>query len=124
MAATSGRTFYDKQIRLLEAHDVDTLVNEQYHDDASLVSFDATLSGRDALRKHFHEYLRNLGSLEVLSTDRFTETDDAIFFEATVRTDHGIARVYDVFMLRGERATHHFTGVISLTSLEDAGGAA
>lgn len=124
MTATSGRTFYDKQIRLLEAHDVDTLVNEQYHDDASLISFDVTRTGRDALRDHFHEYLRNLGSLKVLSTDRFTETDDAIFFEATVRTDHGIARVYDVFMMRDARVSHHFTGVISITPLEEAEGAA
>ena len=110
---TPGRAFYERQIALLEAGDVDG-VAAQYHDDAALVGFDVTVRGREAIREHMRGYLAHLGTLELRSTDRFTEIEDAIFFEATIRTDLGIARVYDVFILREGRATHQFTGLISV----------
>ncbi len=113
MSQTPGRKFYDRQIELLEAGDVEELVRSQYHEDAVLVGFDVMMRGHEELLRHFREYLQNLGSLRVLSTDKFTETEDSIFFEATARTDHGVARVYDVFMLDGGKITHHFTGVLS-----------
>lgn len=114
------RAFYDRRVALLEAGDVETIVTEQYAEDAVLVSFDVTRRGRDELRSHFQDYLVHLGGLELLSTDKYTETDDAIFFEATVRTGHGVARVYDVFILGDGRATQHFTGLLSFTP-SDAG---
>jgi hypothetical protein len=53
-----------------------------------------------------------LGGIELKSTDKYTETDDTIFFEATVVTGaFGEAKVYDAFVLRDGKATHHFTGV-------------
>lgn len=112
---TKLRDFYDRQVALLEAGDVETIVTEQYAEDAVLAGFDVTVRGRDALRKHFEGYLAHLGGLKLLSTDKYTETDDSIFFEATVRTGLGEARVYDVFVLRDGKATHHFTGLISVT---------
>ncbi len=115
------RAFYDRQVALLEAGDVETIVTEQYTQDAVLVSFDVTRRGRDELRSHFQDYLAHLGGLELLSTDNYTETDDAIFFEATVRTGHGVARVYDVFILHDGQASQHFTGLLSFTP-SDAGG--
>ena len=113
MSQTPGRKFYDRQVELLEAGNVEELVRSQYHSDAVLVSFDVTRRGQDELLPHFREYLQHLGSMKVLSTDKFTETEDSIFFEATARTDHGTARVYDVFILDGGKATHHFTGLLS-----------
>lgn len=114
MAATPGRAFYERQIALLEAGDVEGLMG-QYHEDATLVTFEATVAGLPALREYFRGYLARLGSLRLKSTDRFAETADSILFEATVVTDLGEARVYDVFVLREGRATHHFAGVIALT---------
>jgi hypothetical protein len=52
-----------------------------------------------------------LGKIEVLSLDQFVETDDTIFFEATVRTAAGHAKVYAAFVLRDGKATRHFTGL-------------
>ncbi len=46
-------------------------------------------------------------------TDKFIETEDTIFFEATITGDLSEAQVYDVFMLRDGKATHHFSGIIS-----------
>ncbi len=113
MERTPGRAFYDRQIALLEAGDIDGVTN-QYHDDAVIVGFDFTVRGRDAIREHMRGYLERLAMLKLQSTDRFTETEDAIFFEATMLTGLGVARVYDVFMLREGRATHQFTGLISV----------
>ena len=113
----AGRDFYDEQIRLLEEKNIDGIV-DHYHPEATLVGFDVTVKGRDALREHFIGYLDHLGSLKLISTDKFTETDDSIFFEATVETNLGVAKVSDVFVLDDGRATHHFTGVISVSPKE------
>ena len=108
-----GRQFYDEQIALLQAAKTDELIDRHYHDDAVLVSFDGVIRGRSALKKFIREYRANLGDFEVISLDRFVETEGAIFFEATVRTKWGDARVYDAFALHDGKATHHFAGKIT-----------
>ena len=113
MERTPGRTFYERQIAALEAHDLDALL-AQYHPDATMVGFDFTVKGHAAIKKHFEGYLERLGTLKLQSTDKFSELEDAIFFEATITSDLGEARVYDVFMLRDGKATHHFSGLNSL----------
>jgi hypothetical protein len=110
---TPGWAFYRRQIAILEAHDLNTLLT-QYHPDATIIGFDVIVQGHAAIRKHFEGYLERLGSLKLKSTDRFTETVDSIFFEATIASQLGEARVYDVFLLQNGKATHHFTGLISV----------
>jgi ketosteroid isomerase-like protein len=105
------RRFYEAQIRYLQAGDVDGLIDNQYTDDATLVSFDNQITGNAALKEYFRGYLQMLGTLEVLSTDKFVETDESVFFQATVRSSLGEARVYDAWVLRDGKISHHFTGV-------------
>ncbi len=116
MELTPGKAFYQRQIAALEAHDMERLMT-QYHPDATIVGFDFIVEGQTAIRKHLAGYLEHLGTLKLLSTDKFTETRDAIFFEATITSNLGEARVYDVFLLRAGKATHHFTGIISVQPL-------
>ncbi len=111
---TVGQDFYQQQVAALEAQDVDALV-AQYHEDAVMVGFDFTARGHAAIREHLTGYLAKLGSLKLVSTDRFAETEDSIFFEATVHTPLAEAKVYDVFLLRDGRATHQWTGVVSVS---------
>lgn len=112
MAQTFGEKFYDEQIAYLLAKNVDELIDNHYSEDAEIIGFDFNYRGRDALKAHFHRYLEMLGGIQVKSTDKFTETADALFFEATVITGaFGEAHVYDAFVLRDGKATHHFTGV-------------
>jgi hypothetical protein len=92
----------------------------QYHDDATLVTFETAVRGRAALRDYFVGYLARLGSLRLVSTEKFAATEDALFFGATAATDHGVARVYDAFALRDGKATHHFAGVLAFTPHEPA----
>lgn len=109
--ATPGRAFYDRQVAYLADQNIEELVMNQYHPDAVLVSFDTTVRGHAALKQHFTNYLGYLGKIKLLSTDKFAEIEDAIFFEATVETNLGIAVVYDVFTFKDGKAYHHFTGV-------------
>jgi SnoaL-like domain len=110
---SDGRRFYDRQLGYLHAGDVDGLIRNQYREDASLISPDRVITGADALRSYFRGYLEALGPFTVDALDVFSETADAILFEATVTTQNvGRARVYDAFSLRDGKIQHHFTGVI------------
>jgi hypothetical protein len=111
MSETEKRQLYDAQLRYLQAGDVDGLIDNQYTDDALLVSFDNQIRGNAALKEYFRGYLQVLGTIEVLSTDRFVETDDTVFFEATMKTNLGRARVFDAWVLRDGIISYHFTGV-------------
>lgn len=110
--ATPGRELYDRQIQFLISKDVDGLIDTNYTPDAELISFQNVVKGRDALKEYFRGYVQMLGDLVVESTDKFVETADAVFFEATVRSALGRVRVYDAFVLREGRISHHFTGVM------------
>ena len=110
---TPGGRFYEQQVGYLEAGDIDGLMS-QYGDDAVLVGLEYVVRGRDAIREHLTGYLARLGKLRLKSTDKFVETEDSIFFEATIVTSIGEAHVYDVFMLRDGKTTHQFTGVIAV----------
>jgi hypothetical protein len=89
---TPGRRFYDEQIALLRQDSTDELVDRHYRHDAVLIAFAKVVQGHAALKEHFRAYLKMLGTVEVLSLDQFVETDDTIFFEATVRTAMGKSR--------------------------------
>jgi hypothetical protein len=109
------RAFYERQFALLAEKDHVRLVDEQYHPDAKLININLphVIEGADALKDHFRDYLVQNGFIKLIMTDKYIETDDSFMFEATVETASGIARVYDVFMMRDGRATHHFSGLIS-----------
>lgn len=109
--ASAKREFYDEQIKILQAHDVDRLIDTHYTDDAELVSFDNIIKGNAALKEYFTGYVKMLGTIDVLSTDHFQETDDAIFFDATVKSDLGTVKVYDAWVIRDGKISHHFTGI-------------
>jgi hypothetical protein len=109
------RALYDRQIVFLEAKDVDGLIDNNYNVDAVLMNFDFEVRGNTALKKHFTGYLAHLGYIKLISTDRYIENEDSIFFEATVETAGGVARVYDVFVLANGKIAKHFTGLLGFT---------
>jgi hypothetical protein len=106
-----AREFYKEQLDYLFAKDVDGLIDNHYNEDAILIGFDFVVKGRDALKAHFRTYLQTLGHLEVQSTNKFRETEDCIFFEASVISDLGHAEVYDALVLQSGKISYHFTGV-------------
>jgi len=112
MERTPGQAFYSRHLAFLEAGDLDGLVT-QYSRDATIVGFDFTVEGHEAIRTFFENYFARLGFFKLKATDKFKEIEDAIFFEATITSRLGEARVYDVFLLRNGKATHQFAGVMS-----------
>ena len=108
---SAKRDFYEEQVRLIQEHAVERLIDEHYTDDAELVSFNVVVKGKSALKEYFSNYVAALGTLEVVSTDHFVETEDTIFFDATVNTDLGHARVFDAWVLRDGKIAHHFSGL-------------
>lgn len=107
----AAREFYESQLRYLGDMDVDGLIDNQYNDDAVLISFQGTVVGADALKTHFGGYLEMLGKITVNETTSFAFTDDTIFFEAKVSTKMGDATVYDAWVMRDGKIAYHFTGV-------------
>jgi ketosteroid isomerase-like protein len=112
---TPGEAFFKRQVAFLEAKDAQGLVTTQYAQDAELVSFDFIVKGQPALLEHFTSYIEGLGEFKHLSTEKFTETEDTVFFEATIQVKKGKARVYNAFVLKGGKAIHHFTGLLGFT---------
>jgi hypothetical protein len=108
---TPGQKFYEEQLAYLASGDTDALVDDHYAPDGAIISFDFVRRGTTELKQHFHSYMAMLGYIKLVSTDKFTETEDSVFFEATVETKLGVAKVYDVFVLKDGKATHHFTGL-------------
>ena len=121
MAISRGRRFYEEQIAYISRKDVDGLVEAHYQDNAVLIGFDVTVKGRPALKEYLQDYVRRLGNFRLKSTDRFSETEDAIFFAATVVSNLGEAKVYDAMVLRDGKISHHFTGVISREAAPSSG---
>jgi hypothetical protein len=119
MSTTPGRAFYDRQIDSLARQDIDGLINNQYHPDAVMVGYDFVRRGHAELREYFKSYLGQLGKIKLLSTDMFAEIEDAIFFEATVETNLGVAQVYNVFTFKDGKAIRHFTGLKSVKPKEN-----
>ena len=109
-----GKQFYDEQIDYLARKDVDGLIENHYCPDAELVAFDFVVKGTAPLKKHFRGYLDKLGKIDLKSTDQFRETNDSIFFEATVETRLGTVVVYDAMFLKDGKIFRHYTGVKSM----------
>lgn len=108
---TTGRKFYNEQIAFLEANDIDGLISNHYNKDAAMIGLDFTVNGHEALRQLFQDYLRRLGHFRLKETTRFNETEDAIFFEATITGDQGDVRIYDAMVIKDGKISLHFTGV-------------
>jgi hypothetical protein len=114
---TPGKQFYERQLQFLQNLDIEGLVNNQYAEDGELIGFGFHWKGRDQIYNHFVNYMKTLGHITLDSTDKWTETADAIFFEATMTTNLGTARVYDAFVFASDgKASHHFTGILGLVA--------
>jgi ketosteroid isomerase-like protein len=91
------------------------MVDRDYTEDAVLVTFfngfdtppPLTIKGREGIKKFFHEYMNTIGTIDV-KTLGFTETEDAIFFQATFTCNLGLATVGDAWYMRNGQIAYHF----------------
>ena len=104
--------WYLRHVQFFKDKDVDGLLASDYTDDARLMSYDFDLQGKDQLKFAFTQYLDTIGDFTLDSTEQFHMTPTAVILEATLTTEKaGIRRVWDVFLLRDGKISHHFTGL-------------
>lgn len=104
--------FYKRHLGFFYAKDVDGLVANDYTEDAVLSAPDFTVQGHAALKQIFSGYVEMIGDIRLKSTDKFTETANAVQLEATLQTSRaGERKVYDIFVMRDGKISQHFTGV-------------
>lgn len=109
---TPGWRFYKKHIQFFLDKDVDGLLASDYTEDAEVMAGEFAVKGRAALHDLFTGYLDMIGDFTLRSTDKFCESDDAIILEAILDTEKtGERKVYDAFVMRDGKISHHFTGV-------------
>ena len=110
------RDVFDRQVRLMEAGDLDGLLG-QYHEDALLLRFDRAVRGRAALRDYYAAYLsQRPRMLELL---QYADADDVISYQALLELGGEERRTHGAIVLRGERIARQVTGLFPAA----AGGA-
>lgn len=112
-----GKEFYKEQLRLMSAGDIDEFLDEHYHPDAVMVTFDGIRRGREELKQYYVDTLKLMGKITSLKTEYFAETEDVIIFKAVI-TSEGRGTVHadnGLYIKEGKIYRH-----IALTLLPDA----
>jgi hypothetical protein len=115
--ATFGRQFFDEHMAYIYAGDLDGMIDDQYDEDAVLISpFDILdtppphiIRGREALKVFFHRYVSWQGSIKVESLYDFAETEDAISFQAVFTSNTGKWVVGDAWYMKEKKIAYHFS---------------
>jgi hypothetical protein len=82
-----GREFFKDQLAYLANKDVEGLLENQYHKDAVMITFDSIRRGHEELRRGFENTLVSMGKITQLQVNYFAETEDTIIFKATITDD-------------------------------------
>lgn len=117
MSTTPGRKFFDEHMVYIGNNDVDGMIDDQYTDDAVLISpFDILdtppphiVRGNKALKEFFHTYLDWQGGIDVESLYNFAETDDSITFHAIFTSKTGRLVVSDAWHMRDGKIDRHYS---------------
>lgn len=92
--------------------DLDAVVG-LYADGATLLSFEWTAQGRDAIRQRFADFFEFHGAVSEVETRYQTATDDAVFALYAVTGERGTFQIMNAFELDGDRCTRHFSNEVS-----------
>ena len=111
---TPMKHFYEEHVGYLDARDHVGLVMNHYCEDAMVMSTEYIVIGHEALLRHFAKYAGLMAHLDVVTTDKWIESESTFAFEATARTQWGLTKVHDAFALRDGKIYRHFTGSIPL----------
>jgi hypothetical protein len=115
--ATPGKKFFDEHMAFIGAKDVVGMIDNEYTDDAVLISpFDIldtppphTVVGSQALKDFFEKYLAWQGEINVESLYNFVELEDSICFHAIFTSHTGRWVVGDMWHLDGGKIDRHYS---------------
>ena len=107
----SPSDFLSKHADAVAASDLDAVV-KLYADSATLLSFDWTADGRDAVRQRFADFFEFHGEISNVEIAYQTATDDAAFALYAVTGERGTFRIMNAFDLDGDACTRHFSNEV------------
>jgi predicted SnoaL-like aldol condensation-catalyzing enzyme len=116
-AETPGKKFFDEHMKYIMAGDVDGMIDNQYAEDAILISpFDILdtqpphiVKGRQALKDFFNKYLPWQGEINVESLYDFAELPDSIVFHAIFTSHTGRWVVGDFWHMKDGLIDRHYS---------------
>ena len=103
--------FLTRHASAVASADLDA-VADLYADDASLLSFDWTADGKDAVRQRFADFFDFHGDITDVEVRYQTTTDGAAYALYAVTGDRGTFRIMNAFELDGDRCTRHFSNEV------------
>lgn len=108
-----AREVLDRQIRLLEAGDLDGLLG-LYHEDAVVLRLSGVRRGREEVRAFLEGLLAQRP--RVLELLEVAEAEDAVLFHALMELGGTEVRVHGTLLMRGERILRETSGVFPAPS--------
>ncbi len=117
MSTTPGKTFLETLMDYIGANDVEGMIDDQYTEDAVLISpFDILdtppphiVRGNAALKEFFKKYLAWQGSIDVESFYNVVERDDSICFHAIFTSHTGRWVVGDDWYMKDGKIHRHYS---------------
>jgi hypothetical protein len=114
---TPGRKFFDEHMAYIYANKIDEMIDDQYTQDAVLISpFDVlatppphVIRGNKALKEFFRTYIGWQGSINVEELTNFVETEKSIFFQAVFTSRTGRWAVGDAWHMRDGKIEVHYS---------------
>jgi hypothetical protein len=114
---TPGRKFFDEHMAYIYANKIDEMIDNQYAQDAVLISpFDVLstppphiVRGNKALKAFFRTYIDWQGGIKVEQLDNFAETPESIFFQAIFTSKTGRWVVGDAWHMRDGKISVHYS---------------
>ena len=115
----SADSFLQQHVAAVSASDLEAVV-ALYADDATLLSFEWTATGADAIRQRFEDFFGFHGEIESVEVAYQRTDGDAAFAMYAVTGERGTFDIVNAFVLDGDRCTRHFSNEVGADLAPDA----
>lgn len=105
-----GKKFYEEQLALIAAGDIDKFLEAHYCEDAVMVTFDGIRRGREELKEYYVNRFTSIGQVTYLENKFFAETEDSIIFKAVMRSSNqaeGEVYADNAFVMKNGKIWRH-----------------
>jgi len=104
-----GQDFLNEHVGFLMNKDFDGLMEQHYHDDAELVTFEFVLKGKNAIKQYLSvEQPQKSGKVLGMNMDAYFESDDCILFTASVNSENlGVFVARDALYVKDGKVLRH-----------------
>ncbi|MCK5721068.1 MAG: hypothetical protein KAI84_00895 [Gammaproteobacteria bacterium] len=105
----NARKFLEKRFDYILSKDIDRLMKEQYHDDVVMLSLDRKikLEGKSAIQQAFEKFVED--EIESVKVGDVMETEDVIYFSATINRRSGVLHAQEAFYLKEGKIFRQFS---------------